>query len=681
MSLISAFCFVLLQSLLRNTYILLKNELTPKKLKKYEYNEARQLLCLNLIEVNAVDRCEKDLYYNIALLKLARKAKSQSDEAYMLLGDLLRYRSININARCGFLLRSTVLSELCRDENSLLAVKLLLNDRRTDVNLGFKKPVFHAAKKTNKKGDYFYQVLLLLFNHSRIDLNAKCGFNNSILASLIEMQLKSTIGIELLLSDSRCNIYKGSPAYLSVKYKKWDVFQLFLEHKEFKINKVCTFSNNQLPIEAIDFSKTHRLLSDEGKSLQYLCEKGADLNITDRKNIPPILNFLRFASKEDPHFKSTLETLKFLEYLLRHGSDANLHSATLANAVNFCSYDVCRLLVNFGAYVDSAFDLPHNTFQIPNHKTYRNFKEIFFKSKERALHVACRIGSDRKLRLLLDNETDPTSKWIGELYTDIQNKYAVKHLASRSRIDTKSTPSSSDAIEDVLKCREFMRRRETMSLFRSVQKLMQQIRDRLSRDFKTNLQISLSGSCRENTKCFAPSEFDYIFEVSSSDINEKNLSAFARGCYFCIDALVRAHDTTIRSSDNRLTTQALLHENKIAKLHLLWIGKTFKTLDILVDVVILSDDNVVKYFRQAPFHGPGLRRSYHTLENEMVQNLSPNLFCGYILAKAVRLASISQPPNLHEFDLEEPINIDDVITSYILKACLFGREKEKEEYS
>ena len=51
-----------------------------------------------------------------------------------------------------------------------------------------------------------------------------------------------------------------------------------------------------------------------------------------------------------------------------------------------------------------------------------------------------------------------------------------------------------------------------------------------------------------------------------------------------------------------------------------------------------------------------------------------NIINGYILAKALRIANISQPDNLESFGLEETINVDDVITSFIFKAYLLDKD-------
>ena len=64
----------------------------------------------------------------------------------------------------------------------------------------------------------------------------------------------------------------------------------------------------------------------------------------------------------------------------------------------------------------------------------------------------------------------------------------------------------------------------------------------------------------------------------------------------------------------------------------------------------------------------------------MIRHLSVTMRNGFILAKAVRIASIAQPENIESFELQETIKTDDVISSFALKACLFGINKYKDEF-
>ena len=73
---------------------------------------------------------------------------------------------------------------------------------------------------------------------------------------------------------------------------------------------------------------------------------------------------------------------------------------------------------------------------------------------------------------------------------------------------------------------------------------------------------------------------------------------------------------------------------------------------------------------------------YHKCQqlNALMVGLKRHEKQGFILAKAVRIASIAQPDNLDSFDLEENINVDDVITSFLLRMCLPNEEDNKDEF-
>ena len=68
------------------------------------------------------------------------------------------------------------------------------------------------------------------------------------------------------------------------------------------------------------------------------------------------------------------------------------------------------------------------------------------------------------------------------------------------------------------------------------------------------------------------------------------------------------------------------------------------------------------------------------MELNLMKKLSKVVKRGYILAKAVRLAAIAKPKNLEWYDLAESINVDDVLSSFILKACLFETDNIAYEF-
>ena len=114
---------------------------------------------------------------------------------------------------------------------------------------------------------------------------------------------------------------------------------------------------------------------------------------------------------------------------------------------------------------------------------------------------------------------------------------------------------------------------------------------------------------------------------------------------------------------------------------MLWKGDHFKDLNILIDVVVCFEDVYNNCFivnsRRNVFAQSQhrIKNSYHTKEHRMMRSLPIHIRNGFILAKAVRIASISQPDNLDLFGLEEALNADDVITSsptHTWKVYIFG---------
>ena len=127
---------------------------------------------------------------------------------------------------------------------------------------------------------------------------------------------------------------------------------------------------------------------------------------------------------------------------------------------------------------------------------------------------------------------------------------------------------------------------------------------------------------------------------------------------------------------------SLLYGNKISSLHLKWNGQLHTDFDIVVDLAICYKNAVFKrarYFKENP-RIKTLHTSYHDTEMDMIRKLPVHLRHGFILAKAVRISSIAQPDSIQSFELQETVKIDDFISSFILKACLFGEDKHKDEF-
>ena len=206
---------------------------------------------------------------------------------------VIHHKNIDVNARCQKLkdnctnIEMTVLGYVCDTQcDSTLGVKMLLEDKRTDVNKIHKTdntPLFYALHKIEAKDDYFYQVAKMLLNHHNIDVNVKCSYlcDDPALSELAESdRCKSNLGVQLLLDDPRIHIYKQSPAYWAAYHGQPDILELILNYPDHDVNKVCCCCNNFLPMAAIE--NVQSLNVKEGRALKIIIDAGAKLNLIFR---------------------------------------------------------------------------------------------------------------------------------------------------------------------------------------------------------------------------------------------------------------------------------------------------------------------------------------------------------------------------------------------------------------
>ena len=99
-----------------------------------------------------------------------------------------------------------------------------------------------------------------------------------------------------------------------------------------------------------------------------------------------------------PEFSSPSDELNGVKLFLSHGADPNVPAHLLAWAVNFCSLDICRELLQHGADPNSAFT--STEFSIDQHG-----------GRETALHCAVRRNSLNKVKLLLDHQVNCNVLW------------------------------------------------------------------------------------------------------------------------------------------------------------------------------------------------------------------------------------------------------------------------------
>ena len=585
---------------------------------------------------------------------------------------LINREDCDVNIGCGIFEKTaekaqrTILHFLCIiPQKSTRALELILNDERCDVNAGLKNPLAEAIKNTESYNDYFYKATRLLLQHKNVNVNAEMAYKKeSILQELCFRTLKSCVGVELLLAHGDIHLYKGSPAYWAAHMNKMSLLSLFLKHPKFDVNKICSCCDNSLAIEGVDFQNLWSMDSKKGQLLRYLLKNGASLNLPGKQN-----NFLsqlisaRFSSSK--HFKTNPDFLKILEFMLENGADPNVPASLFAQVATYCPFDVFELFLKHNAKPDSAFE---KLTEFPNFQQLREFKQLYDDGRETAVHNAFRSGSQKKIELIMTFASNKELKWIGETPTEIKKKYSAVNPDNSLKmyVDQERSQISLDKIR---KCRDFMKSDETKLVYDLMRALLTKIHKNMLKLFDITGTLHLSGSFMEQTKCFAPNEFDFLCMTS---VEEKELVKFSQKFYLCLDALIRLKDSSTISEDNRLQTRALLHENKIAKLHFLWRGAEFIEMDIFVDVVVCNARYLAKFDRHFGSSGENLKfNDYFSSFHEM-KSLSKLVRRGYILSKAVRLAAIAQPDNLANFDLIENANVDDFVTSYVLKRHLFG---------
>ena len=148
--------------------------------------------------------------------------------------------------------------------------------------------------------------------------------------------------------------------------------------------------------------------------------------------------------------------------------------------------------------------------------------------------------------------------------------------------------------------------------------------------------------------------------------------------YFQIDNMIRNSDAAVTSDDSRLIMTSVLHENKIAKVHAIWKGERFENMDILIDIVIVCSDTLLKTFRHNVVSMDNHKLPVFNFDQlRHFRQISPCVVQGYILSKAIRLASIAKPKNIDSFDLEESVKVDDVITSHLLTIMAIDIEQQR----
>ena len=294
------------------------------------------------------------------------------------------------------------------------------------------------------------------------------------------------------------------------------------------------------------------------------------------------------------------------------------------------------------------------------------------------------MGSKSKINLLLEYGAKTNKCWMGDMPEDIKLKYGFANKQEYTMNPSLEMTDRSNSLIKVTKCRLFLRSAESKEIIEKVAESVDLLTRRVLECLNIEFSFSLSGSFAEDTKCFAPDEFDFSLEYKATveNISEEDLNVLPLKVYVFIDSMIRNEDLVLESKMGNLRLVSLLYGDKISNLHFLWTGKETKGLDITVDLAVCKGEKVYKHVRH--FKGTqnnALQATNHIKEQQMIRDLPAILRHGFILAKAVRIASIAQPNNIETFDLQETIKTDDVISSFILKACLFGEDIHKEQFN
>ena len=287
-----------------------------------------------------------------------------------------------------------------------------------------------------------------------------------------------------------------------------------------------------------------------------------------------------------------------------------------------------------------------------------------------------------KIRLLLENGAKSSNCWMCDTPDVIKLKYSFSSKTMYQMDPNICVPDRSNSLSIVTDCRLFLKSAETDKIVQKVTECVKLITTFVSKLLNLKFESSLSGSFAETTKCFGPDEFDFTLGcLHKLEENEDGIPKdqdLALKVYACIDSIIRNAKNGFDFGN--LTIESLLYGNKISSIHMLWNGKEMKRLDITVDLAVCYKNIIFKGTRYYMVNRR-IRITNHIKEQQMIRKLPLYIRNGLILAKAVRIANIAHPENIERFELQETIKTDDVISSFILKACLFGKDKHKEVFN
>ena len=484
---------------------------------------------------------------------------------------------------------------------SHVGVQLLLSDARCDVNLQTDSRdtvLTTAVQWVRFEDDRYADIIRLLLKHPRIDVNKRNGSKGHT-ALHRACDWKTPVGVRLLLSDMRCDA-----------------------------NARTLNDDTPLMLAAKQVYMRIRVETMEAIMIMLLERDALNINhVTKHSNYSALMIRLHLCS--NPKFSTANEDLNMVKLFLSYGADPNVPAHLLAYAVNFCSLDICRELLQSGADPNSAF--PNTKFSLDQHG-----------DKETALHCAIRHNFFRKVQLLLEHNVDLTVTWrqmnilkfaenegcSQKIIFMLLNKQDGHITSNWHRVSGKLTLENCEksdrhnAVDTV--CMGFSRmaehKEEITALEEALQNFLQAISDNLPEQFAHfRFTPILGGSMAEGTKCYQPDEFDFVCKISidaqvegynrnqlrSSDVRFADLTnsdgdievvKFAESFYGAVNTTIHRLYSTYSSGGLQILQNSLLIQDKISLIRLLWNGEFFKRMDVHVDLApcFESEDTIGK---------------------------------------------------------------------------------------
>ena len=426
--------------------------------------------------------------------------------------------------------------------------------------------------------------------------------------------------------------------------------------------------------------------SMDGKTTRYILEKFVKFKIIDVNeiipglNVTPLMYALLYFYQQERRFKLSEKYINYFTLLLDIGCYPNNPGSALAFAVTYCSAEICALLLKYGANPNSRFR-NEDTKAIStlvkykhafDHDVYLHLRRIVQKisinSYETALHAAVRIKSKAKENMLLEYGANIEILWKGLSTIELQNVLVENDIDNK--LSTEPIVPSVDAklVEIINQCQSAFTLEETKDLCKAIDEAMRNLCSHISETLKRDsVTVELCGSMREGTKVFKPNEFDYVLSMDDWYMPQPDQRVII---YALVHEIIQSKRLTV--SDTRLEVLNLIPEQKIGKLIAKWDGKIWKNFSVTIDIVLRLENFIQNCSRHKLLHTKKCKFDTKYRELELLEENSL-VKSGYILAKAVRISSICQPENISDFDLSESVNIDDILTSHMLKQGFMDR--------